>query len=309
MRLSPDSQPWTKAGAWSGLDVVWGRDLLRHPAAPRWRHSADRARPLSAVENVAPVRRERRRLFWAGALRPGNLDCAAGAVDGSQLVDFHRFMPLVPQSASDPERVRARWPGQVGEDLVARLCFHRRGLLADSRATKSTSTIFPRVHSTIPGSARQTQAILDDYHKILVVNPALNARLKELAERTHSARIRCAITSGCRRCAVWTCGCGPRTEMLPLDSRWWEYSDDHAGLRASRHFGACLNLLFVCSCADGPDSRAASAISRHDAAVCRAAIGVPWGRLQIPSHATRSNVIRWCFCWAERGSQDGRKGR
>ncbi len=36
----------------------------------------------------------------------------------------------------------------------------------------------------------------------------------------------------------------PRTEMLPLDSRWWEYSDDLQDCVIATIWGA-LNLLFI----------------------------------------------------------------
>ena len=36
----------------------------------------------------------------------------------------------------------------------------------------------------------------------------------------------------------------PRTEMLPLDSRWWEYSDDLQDCVIATMWGV-LNLLFI----------------------------------------------------------------
>jgi hypothetical protein len=36
----------------------------------------------------------------------------------------------------------------------------------------------------------------------------------------------------------------PRTEMLPLNSRWWEYADDTAGAIVATLWGG-LNLLFI----------------------------------------------------------------
>ncbi len=36
----------------------------------------------------------------------------------------------------------------------------------------------------------------------------------------------CDTTSGSLRCESRICGSGPRTELLPCDTRWWEFNDD-----------------------------------------------------------------------------------
>ena len=68
----------------AGLDVVRRRRLVRHSAASRWRHSADRARAVSAVADVAPAAAAAAAVLGRSA-GAGDLDCAAGSVDDPQL--------------------------------------------------------------------------------------------------------------------------------------------------------------------------------------------------------------------------------
>jgi len=89
----------------------------------------------------------------------------------------------------------------------------------------------------------QTQAIFDDYAKSHFVGPELNARFEQLAEqriRRHPLRYYVWLP-GLRIADMWL---RPRTEMLPLNSRWWEYADDTQDCVLATIWGA-INLLFV----------------------------------------------------------------
>ncbi len=152
--------------------------------------------------------------------------------------DFHRFQPLVPQSASDPDEFVSRRLRQMGADLGRRLCFYRRSLLAGSRRQgRSRPTSFASLRQR-RRSGQKRRLILADYNKVLVVNPALNARFMELAkERMRQDPLRYYVWLPALRIAdMWL---RPRTEMLPLNSRWWEYSDDTKACVRSQRCGAC----------------------------------------------------------------------
>jgi hypothetical protein len=88
-----------------------------------------------------------------------------------------------------------------------------------------------------------TQAIFNDYAKTQVVDPELNARFAELAnERVKGAPFRYYIWLPALRIAdMWL---RPRTEMLPLNTRWWEYANDTEGSVLATLWGV-LNLLFL----------------------------------------------------------------
>src|SRR5581483_6597703 len=94
-----------------------------------------------------------------------------------------------------------------------------------------------------PGQRAQTGAILNDYNRVLVVNPALNARLNALAnERVQAHPLRFYVwLPMLRSLDMWL---RPRTEMLPLDTRWWEYGEDMQDCVLATLWGV-LNLLFI----------------------------------------------------------------
>ncbi len=185
---------------------------------------------------------ERTRLFWAGAL--------VLAISLAPLVpwtvrnwrDFHRFEPLAPRYASDPDEFVPsgfdKWVRTWAVDYASteevywqipgdEFDFH----LLPSRAFDSAQ------------EREKTQAIFSDYSKTHVVDPALNARFAELAnQRIARSPFRYYVWLPTLRTAdMWL---RPRTEMLPLDTRWWEYANDTESSVLATLWGV-LNLLFL----------------------------------------------------------------
>ncbi len=78
----------------------------------------------------------------------------------------------------------------------------------------------------------------------------------------------------------------PRTEMLPLDTRWWEYEDDLQDCVLATLWGV-LNLLFLAAAVMGLVRGPRPQLSRLYAAVRAAALGVPRhsGQSRTPLHA------------------------
>lgn len=76
-----------------------------------------------------------------------------------------------------------------------------------------------------PRQREQTLQLLDDYNQELHISPAMDARFGALASRRiRHAPLRYYIWLPALRIAdMWL---RPRTEMLPSDSRWWEFNDD-----------------------------------------------------------------------------------
>jgi hypothetical protein len=89
----------------------------------------------------------------------------------------------------------------------------------------------------------QTETIFKDYAESHFVGPELNARFDQLArERIQRNPIRYYVWLPLLRIGdMWV---RPRTEMLPLDSRWWEYEDDTQDCVLATLWGV-LNLLFL----------------------------------------------------------------
>jgi 4-amino-4-deoxy-L-arabinose transferase-like glycosyltransferase len=156
--------------------------------------------------------------------------------------DFHRFMPLVPQSASDPDEFVPdgldKWTRTWAVDYVS-----TEEVYWEIPGDKVDINSLPSRAFDNPQQRTQTQAILNDYAHVLVINPALNARLHALAdERVRAQPLRFYVwLPALRSVDMWL---RPRTEMLPVSSRWWEYSDDIESFVVGAIWGG-LNLLFV----------------------------------------------------------------
>ena len=185
---------------------------------------------------------QRARLFCAGAL--------VLAISIAPLVpwtirnwhDFHRFQPLVPQSASDPDEFVPdgfdKWTKTWAADYVS-----TEEVYWQVPGDKVDLSLLPSRAFDSAGEREQTQAIFSDYANVLVINPELNARLMELAnQRIRHSPLRYYVWLPALRIAdMWL---RPRTEMLPLNSRWWEYSDDTKDCVIATLWGL-LNLLFI----------------------------------------------------------------
>jgi hypothetical protein len=156
--------------------------------------------------------------------------------------DFHRFQPLVPESASDPDEFVPdgfnQWVKTWAADYVATEEIYWQ--VPDSKVDPA---VLPSRAFDNDQQRAQTLAIINGYNKILVVNPALNARFRQLArERISDDPLRYYLWLPALRIAdMWL---RPRTEMLPLDSRWWEFADDPGSSIMAVIIGG-LNLLFV----------------------------------------------------------------
>jgi hypothetical protein len=95
----------------------------------------------------------------------------------------------------------------------------------------------------------ETIALLDEYNLALHVTPELDARFAVLAqERIRSHPLRYYVWLPLVRIAdMWL---RPRTELLPPDSRWYEFDDDTRWIVLAVGFGV-LNLLYILAATAG----------------------------------------------------------
>ena len=138
--------------------------------------------------------------------------------------DFHRFQPLAPRYASDPDEFVPsgfdKWMRTWVVDYVSTEEVYWQVPGDDVDLHNLPSRAFDSAQER-----EKTQAIFNDYAKTHVVDPELNARFAELAnERIKRTPFRYYVWLPALRIAdMWL---RPRTEMLPLNTRWWEYADD-----------------------------------------------------------------------------------
>lgn len=105
------------------------------------------------------------------------------------------------------------------------------------------ASLLPTRAFDTPQQQEQTEELLDDYNHVLQVTPALDARFAELAtERIHRAPLRYYLFLPSLRIAdMWL---RPRTEILPCNTRWWEFDEDPQWLALSIAVGV-VNLVYI----------------------------------------------------------------
>ena len=94
-----------------------------------------------------------------------------------------------------------------------------------------------------PEQRQATLQLIQDYNEALNIGPELDARFAELAaERIYSHPLRYyVILPALKILDMWL---RPRTELLPPDSRWYQFEDDTKWLVLAIGLGV-LNLLYV----------------------------------------------------------------
>jgi 4-amino-4-deoxy-L-arabinose transferase-like glycosyltransferase len=185
---------------------------------------------------------ERVRLFWAGVLVLGIAIAPLVPWTLRNWRDFHRFQPLAPRYASDPDEFVPdgfdKWMRTWVVDYVSTEEVYWQVPGGDVDLNNLPSRAFDDVEQR-----EQTQAIFNDYRKTHFVGPELNARFAVLAnERIQRHPLRYYVRLPILRIGdMWL---RPRTEMLPLDTRWWEYADDTRACVIATLWGA-LNAVFL----------------------------------------------------------------
>ena len=191
---------------------------------------------------------QRRQLFSAGVLLL--------AISLAPLVpwtirnwrDFHRFQPLAPRYASDPGESDSpgfqRWMRTWVLDYVSTEEVYWQVPGDDVDLTNLPSRAFDNAQQR-----EQTEAIFRDYARTHAIDPSLDARFAELAaERVQSHPLRYYLwLPALRATDMWV---RPRTEMLPLDTRWWEYRDDTRSCILATLWGL-LNFAFLAAAVMG----------------------------------------------------------
>jgi 4-amino-4-deoxy-L-arabinose transferase-like glycosyltransferase len=155
---------------------------------------------------------------------------------------FHQFQPLAPRYANEEKafvpRGFERW---------------MRTWIADYASTEE-------IYWSVPGSQmdpdqlparafdndeqrEQTQQLLADYNQVTRMTPELDQRFGELArERVRHSPVRYYLTLPALRIAdMWL---RPRTEILPCNTRWWEFDEDTKWLVLNLALGG-INLIYI----------------------------------------------------------------
>jgi hypothetical protein len=155
---------------------------------------------------------------------------------------MHRFRPLAPRYANEENEFVPmgfnRWTRTWIADYasVEEIYWQVPGSLVDAEK-------LPLRAFDSEAQREQTFGLLADYNQELHVSPELDARFAALAaERIQHAPLRYYVWLPLVRITdMWL---RPRTELLPSDTRWWEFNDDPEWSALAVGLGV-INLLYV----------------------------------------------------------------
>jgi 4-amino-4-deoxy-L-arabinose transferase-like glycosyltransferase len=155
---------------------------------------------------------------------------------------LHRFQPLAPRYANE-------------EDEFVPIGFNHwtKSWIADYASVEE-------IYWAVPGSpieidklpdrafdnaqqGAQTEQVISAYNQLLHVSPELDHQFEDIASaRRHSHPLRYYVDLPTIRILdMWL---RPRTEMLPSDSRWWEFNDEPKWSALAVSFGV-VGLFYV----------------------------------------------------------------
>jgi 4-amino-4-deoxy-L-arabinose transferase-like glycosyltransferase len=155
---------------------------------------------------------------------------------------MHTFQPLTPRYANEPgEFVPAgfnRWVKTWIADYasVEEIYWQEPGAKIDP-------DLLPARAFDSPQQKANTGEILNQYNESTDVDPDLDREFESLAEqRIHGHLLRYYVWLPALRIAdMWL---RPRTELLPADSRWWQFNEDAQWIVVTVAFGI-INLAYV----------------------------------------------------------------
>lgn len=155
---------------------------------------------------------------------------------------FHVFEPLAPRYAVDPGQSTNpgfnRWTKAICVDFACTSDVYWNGGTDPIKPSTLPARAFPS-----PAVHVATLKLLADYNRTKVLTPSIDARFGTLADRIIRAHpVRYYVELPLARLAdMWL---RPRTEMLWIALRWWQYSR-HPGQTIFAAAYALLNLAFL----------------------------------------------------------------
>ena len=157
---------------------------------------------------------------------------------------FHQFQPLVPRYANEEGEFVPMGFNHWMKTWIADYASVEEVYWAVSGSPLDVETLPSRAFDS-PQQRADTSQLFADYNQVLHMTPALDLRFEALArERIRAHPVRSYATLPLVRILdMWL---RPRTEILPSDSRWWEFNDDPKWSAVAVGLGVIG--LFYCGC-------------------------------------------------------------
>jgi Dolichyl-phosphate-mannose-protein mannosyltransferase len=161
---------------------------------------------------------------------------------------FHVFEPLAPRYATDPGESSVpgfqRWMKTWVVDFAS-----TSDIYWNADTDPMEVDLLPSRAFDSPAQREQTADIFAAYNEKTTITPAIDARFEALAaEREHSHPLRSYLSLPLLRVLdMWL---RPRTEMLNIELRWWQYDRHNAETEFATGY-AVLNLAYIVLAAIG----------------------------------------------------------
>ncbi|HZU11099.1 MAG TPA: glycosyltransferase family 39 protein [Pseudacidobacterium sp.] len=155
---------------------------------------------------------------------------------------FRVFQPLAPRYANDPGEPTFpgfnRWTRTVCVDLTCTWEIYWNANADELHIENLPSRAFDSTAQYL-----ETKQLFDDYNQTTTISSDIDARFARLArERIHDDPVRYYFALPMARLLdMWL---RPRTELLWIELRWWEYSKHHAETEFAAAYAA-LNLAYL----------------------------------------------------------------
>jgi len=155
---------------------------------------------------------------------------------------FHRFQPLAPRYANEENEFVPMGFNHWTKTWIADYTSVEEIYWSVPGSTIDVSKLPCRAFDT-EQQRLETEQVISDYNNLLQVSPDIDRKFQTIAsERLHSHPLRYYIELPLLRIIdMWL---RPRTEMLPSDSRWWEFNDEPKWSALAVAFGV-VGLLYV----------------------------------------------------------------
>jgi 4-amino-4-deoxy-L-arabinose transferase-like glycosyltransferase len=155
---------------------------------------------------------------------------------------FHRFQPLAPRYANEENEFVPAGFNHWTKSWIADYVSVEEIYWAVPGGKIDPATLPIRAFDTLR-QREETERVLEEYNNLLHVSPAIDSMFERIAEqRVHAHPVRYYFELPVLRILdMWL---RPRTEMLPCDSRWWEFNDDPKWSALAIGFGA-INLAYL----------------------------------------------------------------
>jgi hypothetical protein len=155
---------------------------------------------------------------------------------------FHIFEPLAPRYATDPGEFTApgfqRWMKTWIVDFAS-----TSDIYWNAESDPMEVNLLPARAFDSPAQQEETADIFAAYNEKTTITPAIDARFNALAaEREHTHPLRSYLELPLLRVLdMWL---RPRTEMLNIELRWWQYDRHNAETEFATGYAA-LNLAYI----------------------------------------------------------------